>query len=64
VARKGSIRINPMAPPQWKLAALHGTSAILRAAPAAARHLAEVAALHPEPLDLQADGYQRFRLHL
>lgn len=64
IAGRREIDIDPMAPPQWRFAPQTGSSVILRAAPAALQHLAEAAALRPEPLELQPDGYQRFRLHL
>lgn len=48
----------------WRFKPLGGATVMLHAAPAASRHLHEIAELRPEPLDLLPNGYQRFRLHL
>jgi 2',3'-cyclic-nucleotide 2'-phosphodiesterase / 3'-nucleotidase len=55
----------PVPPPlEWSFRHMPGTSVTLDTAPAAVEHLAEVAALSPEPLGLTEDGFLRFRLHL
>jgi 2',3'-cyclic-nucleotide 2'-phosphodiesterase/3'-nucleotidase len=63
IQHAGRIGAGPMAA-HWGFKPMANTTALLQAAPAASRHLHEIAAFRPEPLDLLPDGYQRFRLHL
>lgn len=58
----GTIRAEARAP--WRFRPLPGTSVLFDSAPAAADHLADLATLRPEPLDITPEGFRRFRLHL
>ena len=51
-------------PPNWRFAAMPGTSVLIDSAPGATHHLADLAALRPTALDLTPAGFRRFRLHL
>lgn len=51
-------------PPNWRFQPMPGTSVLFDSAPAAARHLADLAPLAAEPLGLTPQGFRRFRLHL
>ena len=62
IARLGTI---PPAPsPNWRFAPMPGTTVLFDSAPAAAAHLADLAPLQAEALDLLPTGFRRFRLHL
>lgn len=52
------------AAPSMRLAHLAGRSTIFRTGPGAMYHLDAIAALHPEPLGLDPDGFLQLRLHL
>ena len=62
IARLGTIP--PDAPPSWRFRPQPGTCVTFDSAPAALRHLGDLAALRPEPLELTPEGFRRFRLHL
>ncbi len=56
--------LQPAGPPNWRFVPMGGTSVLFDSAPSAAAHLADLAPLHPEALDLGPHGFRRFRLHL
>ena len=57
-------RIDPRALPNWRFCPMPGTTALFNSAPDAADHLADLAPLRAEALDLTPKGFRRFRLHL
>lgn len=50
--------------PRWRFKPMAATSVLFESAPEAAEHLAEVAHLQIEPLDITETGFRRFRLWL
>lgn len=62
IARLGTI--DAAGPPNWRFAPLPGTTVLFDSAPAASQHLADLAPLRAEALDLTPTGFRRFRLHL
>jgi 2',3'-cyclic-nucleotide 2'-phosphodiesterase/3'-nucleotidase len=62
VARLGTVP--PAEAPSWRFRPLPGTSVCFDTAPQASRYLAELGPLRPEALEITAEGFRRFRLHL
>ena len=62
--RAGAVPAAVPKTPAWGFVPMPGTTVTVSLSPSASDHLAEVPHLRLEPLELQPDGFRRFRLHL